>query len=474
MPRPNILVLMTDQQRADTLDADSPCLTPNLDALAARGTRFSRCYTPSPICSPARASLFTGLLPHSHGMVDVTHAVPSYRADLQPDLPTWSNGLHDLGYRTGYFGKWHVERSGQLERYGFDEYEVYPQERSFGAVRGSGMLPPETRFGLRHDVRHPGYRDLLLYGTHDQPVEATMEHYVYSRGASFVEAAAGQDQPWCLMVSTHAPHEPYVVPESYYRRYDPATLSPPASFTDDLADRPGIYRRQQDVWRDLPWERFAEATACYYAYCSLVDDQVGRLLRTLADTGQADDTVVVMTSDHGDLMGAHRLLLKGFPAFEEVYRVPLVVAGPGLAAGVTSDDIVQLHDLAPTLVELAGGEPFDCHGRSLVPQLTGAGGGRGEAYAEFHGQRFSATQRVVWDERYKYVFNGFDYDELYDLTTDPHELTNLAHSPSHRHVSQRLCARMFEIARETADHTLHEAEDGTYRYAPIGPRGTAT
>ncbi|MFW5899440.1 MAG: sulfatase-like hydrolase/transferase, partial [Jiangellaceae bacterium] len=118
MSRSNLLFLITDQQRADTVAPGGPCATPTLDALQARGASFTRCYGPNPICSPTRASLMTGLLPHAHGMVDVTHAVEPYRAELKPDLPFWSRTLQQAGYRTAYFGKWHVERSNRLEDFG--------------------------------------------------------------------------------------------------------------------------------------------------------------------------------------------------------------------------------------------------------------------------------------------------------------------------------------------------------------------
>jgi choline-sulfatase len=469
----NILVIVTDQQQAATVTPGSPCRTPVLDGLAAEGVRFDRCYTPSPVCSPSRASLMTGLLPHQHGMVDVSHTVPSYRAELRAGVETWSGRLAEHGYHLGYYGKWHVERSDRLEDFGFAEHEVFlrPSPRFRAHRRALGLSEAPDLGAPSHVLRQPGYRDLTLYGVADEPVEGTTEHYVCTRAIEFLERAAGESRPWGLVVGFHGPHEPYVVPRTIFERYDPAALAPPASFDDDLSDRPAIYRRQHGVWDGMAWEQFAEATACYYALCSLIDDQVGRLLAALEATGQREETVVVFTSDHGELMGAHRLLLKGVPAFEEVYRVPLIVRGPSGAAGRVVERIVQLHDLAPTLVELGGAGRLDVHGRSLVGELRGRSDDARphEAVAELHGQRFSYTQRVVWDDRFKYVFNAFDYDELYDLRDDPAELVNLAGRPDARPVLERLAARMWEIARETEDFSLFEAQDGTYRYVPVGP-----
>lgn len=473
MPRPNLLFLMSDQQRADTVAPGSPCQTPNLAALAAAGASFERCYAPNPICSPTRASLMTGLLPHSHGMVDCTHTVDTYRAELKPDLRFWSHALQDAGYRTGYYGKWHIERSNRLERFGFDTYEVDPA--NFRRYREQlGLHPTERRMQSRRVVAHKGYRDLLLYGLVDEPVEATHEHYLYSRGIAFLDEAARQpDQPWALFISTQAPHDPYLAPVACYEGYDPADIPQPASFEDNLSDRPGIYRRIQSVWRDLEWEDFAEATACYYAFCTLIDEQVGRILARLNELGLAGNTIVVYTSDHGDYMGAHRLLLKGIPAFEEAYRVPLVMRGPGIPAGQRFDQIVSLIDLAPTLVELTGNGSFACEGRSFAPLLRDPGAPwNDEAFAECHGQRFFYTQRTLWRDRYKYVFNGFDEDELYDLAEDPHELRNLAGDSAYRPILESMATRMWEIIRQTDDFNMHQAHYGMFRFAPVGPDAT--
>lgn len=481
--QPNVLFLMTDQQRADTLDPAGMCQTPHLSDLAASGTRFSRCYAANPICSPSRASLLTGLLPHNHGMVDCTHTVEPYRASLKPDLRFWSRDFRDAGYSTGYYGKWHVERSNDLASFGFEHFELprafmqtpqgYSREdhpnflahrKSLGlGARRSGLT------GSRY-VRQKGYRDMLLYGVTDEPTEGTQEHYIFSRGIDFLhEAASEPHRPWMLFLSTEAPHDPYVAPREHYERYDPATIPRPESFDDSLRHRPGIYRRLQNVWSDLAWEDFAEATACYYALCSLIDDQVGRILTTLRHLGQLDDTIVVFTSDHGDLMGAHRLMLKGVPAFEEVYRVPLVMSGPGIPAGQHVDRVTSLLDVAPSLTQLALDQAFDGDGRSLLPLLGGGGPWEEEAYAEMHGQRLFYTQRVLWRESFKYVFNGFDEDELYDLSNDPHELRNLVRDPELNGVLAEMNARLWDKVRETGDYNLGQAQDGMYRFMPVGP-----
>lgn len=480
--RPNLLLVITDQQRADTVAPGGPCRTPHLQALAASGTRFERCYAPNPICSPTRASLFTGLLPHAHGITDVTHAVDATQADLTPGTPFWPRLLQAAGYRTGYFGKWHVERSDRLEDFGFDTYET--ELRLTGVQGHDGPLAP------RIEVRQEGYRPFLLAGVHDGAAADAAEARLVDLGIGFLEEAARDpDRPWALVVATEAPHDPYLAPRELYERYDPDAIELPASFRDDLAGRPAVYRRIRSAWDGLTEREAREAIACYYATCTLVDDQVGRLLAALEASGQAEDTVVVFCSDHGDYLGAHGLFLKGVPAFEEAYRVPLIWRGPGVPAGRTVAAPVGLIDVGPTLVRLLLGEGWAGHGRDLGPHLAPAGPAEavdagaapaadaadapalrvGEAFAEFHGQRLRYTQRVLWRDRWKYVYNGFAEDELYDLEADPHERRNLAADPAHAATLRALAARLWGIVRDTDDRTLGDAQYGMFRFAPVGP-----
>ena len=169
-------------------------------------------------------------------------------------------------------------------------------------------------------------------------------------------------------------------------------------------------------------------------------------------------------------MGAHRLLLKGVAAFEDAYHVPLILSGPGVPVGREVEHVVSLMDMAPTLVGLTTGGEFPCHGRSLLPLLgSEPPAWNSEAFAEFHGQRFFWTQRIVWTDRYKYVFNGFDFDELYDLESDPHELVNLAPDPAYAGVLREMATRMWAHVREIGDDNLRDSHYGMFLFAPVGP-----
>ena len=484
---PNLLFLIADQQRADTLAPGSLCQTPNLQRLAARGTRFESCYAPNPICAPVRASLFTGLYPHNHGMVDNPHTVESYRADLKPGLPFWPRDLQQAGYQSAYFGKWHVDRSLRLENFGFAEYDTeegaYQGYRLYRRQMGLPDKAPPPLDTITVD--HKGYKPFVLSGITPEPPEAMLEHYVYSRGIQFIEeqAARQSQQPWALVLSTLAPHDPYIVPRQYYERYDPRLIPQPASFHDDLAGCPVIYRRIQQVWDSLEWEHYARAIASYYAFCSLVDDQVGRVLAALEQTGQAENTLIVYVSDHGDYMGAHRLMLKGIPAYDQAYRVPLLMAGPGIPQGKTITQRLNHLDLAASMLPLLGvaqttpqgSSDYAVEGRSILPLLGDDPQEQvdwsSQLFAECHGQRFAYTQRILWWQDYKYVFNGFDQDEFYDLAKDPDEMHNRAQDPNVRPVMEEMAARMWEVMHRTGDSNMTDAEYGMFRFMPVGPRG---
>lgn len=508
MSKPNIVVLFTDQQQAGTVRPDSPCLTPNLQEFAESGTRFDRCYSPNPICSPSRASFMTGVLPHVHGMVNVTHGVEPYAAQFRSALDTWSERLSEEGYRNGYFGKWHVERTGDLDSFDFDEYSIRRSEEfqsEFHDYRASIGLSPEpdrSTSGVEDPVviEDEGYDDYLLSGRIDEPVQGMSDHFVYSQGLDFIREAAGNEEPFSAVISTYAPHDPYLSPTKFREQYDVDDIEKPPNFHDTLEDKPSIYARQRDIWEDLTWEEYAEAIASYYSYCSFVDWQVGRVVNELRETGQLDNTIILFTSDHGDYAGAHGMFLKGVPPFEEAYQIPCLVRTPNeYPDGIVRDDIVQLQDLAPTIVDLATGEDFPPTSR-IQPENPHARGGENiaalegepsftatslvpflsderppdhaqEAFAEFHGQDFGWTQRVYWNDDAKYVFNTFDDDELYDLERDPNELLNVADDAEYEETKKALSERMWEIARETGDYQISELHYGMHRFAPVGPNG---
>ncbi len=470
--QPNVLVLMVDQMQGRVLDPGHPCATPNLDRLAARGMRFPRGYTPNPVCSPARASLMTGLLPHSHGVVQVNHCDHHYGSNLLLDKPHWAQRLQAAGYRTGYFGKWHVDRSCDLAQFGWtvDGNTAQPLYRE----RARAMIPAgQPRRALEYCVEGPeGYPPARLYSVIDRPAEQRGMGVACSLGAEFLAEVTGAADPWCCFVGITEPHDPYDTHEDAYRRYDPDAVVPPANWADDLAGRPGLYRQAARNFQGLEDRRKREAACCYWASISEIDAQFGRLLDQLEASGQAANTIVILTSDHGDHLGAHGLYQKNVGAFEEAYQVPLVVAGPGVQPGVVSDARVGLQDLCDTILELCGQEPF-AHpdSRSFAPVLADPARSVDyqTGYAEYYGTRHWWTQRVVWNGPWKFVWNGFDVDELYHLEDDPGELHNLAEDPACRDQLRALYRQAYQVIGETDDHPLGNCTYASLRLGTFGP-----
>ena len=469
--RPNILFLMTDQMQGRVLEEGHPCLTPNLDRLLRRGLRFTRAYTPNAVCSPARASLMTGLLPHNHGVLAVTHTVDDDQSCLREGLPHWAQGLEAAGYSTAYFGKWHVERSNRLERFGW-QVNGNSQSSMWRARRKALGGEATPSYSLRGGLdQPPGYRESLFYGVSDQKPDSRGMGVSCSLAADFLAEAVGGGRPWCCFVSLTEPHDPFVCGADAYARYDPQAFEAPPNWDDDLAGRPNIYRKAARVWSDYGDREKREAAVCYWASISEIDAQFGRLLDQVEAAGALEDTLVVLTSDHGELLGAHGLYCKNFSAAEEVYHIPLVMAGPGVAQGQVSRARVGLHDLAPTLLEAAGVNPAGMgDARSMQPLLERPDlAGYETGFAEYHGGRMILTQRVLWEGDWKFVFNGFDFDELYDLENDPYELENLVERPEHRARLRRMCALMWEKLEASGDHSLLNSQYPILRVAPFGP-----
>ncbi len=479
MPRPNILFLMVDQMQGEVLDSGHVCHTPNLDRLVQRGVRFSRAYTPNAICSPARASLMTGLLPHNHGVLTVIHTVDDDQCCLRTAKPHWAQRLGTAGYRTGYFGKWHVERTRRLDLFGWQTFACEGGNRLRQAEEEARAACESATFSLEMALdQPPGYQSQRLYGVTDSPPEQRGMGLRTRLAMDFLEGALPGGEPWCCFVSMQEPHDPFICGGEAFERYDVDTLPLSPSCDDDLEGRPGIYRKAARVFAHMSDRQRREAAACYYASITEIDQQFGRLIDRVEAAGQLDRTLVVFTSDHGELLGAHGLYCKNFTAAEEVYRIPLVAAGPGVARGGQSLARVGLHDLAPTLLELTGCRSLNAGDSrsfaSLLREPDSSAAAPWIGYAEYFGGRMLVTQRVVWDDPWKFVFNGFDQDELYNLDEDPFEMSNRIDDPTCDQHLRRLVAHMWRRCRDTGDDSLYNSQYPILRVAPYGPSNTAS
>jgi arylsulfatase A-like enzyme len=403
----------------------------------------------------------TGTYPSTHGVWDCTHTQRSEWVDVRGGLTHWSQRLADAGYVNGYFGKWHVEQTDRVPDFGWREHDSSCAGFSCEPIDGTQIV-----------VKTEGYRDYLLAARGREA--GPPRHPAFDRGIDFIRRQADEGRPFCCFVSTAEPHDPYVPPESFLDRYrlDEIRVSPtlrePAT-----GGKPEVLRRMRAVWSALTDEDWRRISAAYWATITFLDSEVGRLVEALEKAGVLDDTVIVVTSDHGDMLGAHGLATKGVgTAYEEVYNIPLIVRAPGMQAGEEAEHRVSLVDIGPTLLDLCGAEPLDlCQGRSLRPVLEGSSDPVHwqEAYAEFFGQRFVYTQRIVWHGDWKYVFSPGGVDELYNLRQDTREEHNLASVPACRGRLIEMAERMWRKMRKIGDDSLFNTHYATLRTAPVGP-----
>ena len=454
--RPNVLFLLTDQERADLAAPDGlPVETPNLDRLRSSGVWFDRAYTTTSICTSARASLLTGLYPHAHGMLNNSHGADAIRTELPPDLPTFGERLRESGYDNTYVGKWHVDQRRGPSGFGF-EY-----------VGGDGVREHRTEdddvaFGesaLQDRIYTGGEDPTLVAATTTTPPEETLTARLTDRTIEALRRHAGDEStPFFHRTDFLGPHFPYVVPEPYASMYDPEDVERWPTYAETFEEKPRVhenYHRYRGV-ADFDWATWAEAIAKYFGFMTFIDEQIGRLLDALERFDLADSTAVVHASDHGDFAGSHRQFNKGPLMYEDTYRIPLIVSHPGgSAAGTRSSAFVRLQDLMPTFLEWADVSiPEGLHARSVVPLLEGdrPGDWPDSVYAQYHGDEFGLySQRMVRTDRYKFVFNAPDRDELYDLAADPHELHNVADHPEYRGVREALGGRLAEWMERVDD-----------------------
>lgn len=480
--RPNILIFMTDQEQGAVVAPDHPCQTPNADRLAAEGVRFRHAYTPSPHCCPSRATFFTGLYPSRHGVYNNIFNSAAIHTALNPGVVTFGEELREAGYRLIFSGKWHVTAEADPADLGWEELITTSTAgthhgRTIDDWQRAAAQSAQERDRQRGHIQRPGWGDFVVYKTlpdaGPKGYEDLHDYRVVEKAVDAVHDLKESDGPWVLYVGPVGPHDPFNVPQKYVDMYDPDQIDLPESYRDTLADKPRLYQRmRRQFWDQLSEDEVRESIAHYWAFCTLEDAMLGEVLDALDETGQADNTLVIFLSDHGDYCGAHGLYLKGVPAFREAYHVPCIVRWPaGIAdPGRTVDAFVSLADFAPTFLEVAGLQPSaDLSGRSLLPLLQGEtpADWPNAHYTQCNGVELYYSQRSVTTHDFKYVYNGFDFDELYDLRADPHEMVNRADDPEYVEIKKELVAKMWRFAAREDDIIFNPY--GTVALAPWGP-----
>lgn len=294
-----------------------------------------------------------------------------------------------------------------------------------------------------------------------QPVEATFEHYLATRTIQMLErfATDGAGRPFFLAAHFFGPHLPYILPGEYLDRYDPGAVELPVSAGETFANKPPVQRNYSAHWAydTMDEQTSRKLIAAYWGYVTLVDYEMGRILEALGHLGLSDKTATMMTADHGEFTGAHRLHDKGPAMYDEIYRVPAIVRVPGQPGNQVRDEFVTLTDLTATILDIAGLPTAGAvDGHSLLPLLAGRRPlWRDSMLAEFHGHHFPYPQRMLRTRTHKLVVNPESVNELYDLRADPHELTNLIDDPDLARIRHVLMAELYRQLRDRGDNFYH-------------------
>jgi arylsulfatase A-like enzyme len=415
--RPNVLLVMTDQQQSAALScaSNAEVRTPHLDALAARGTRFASAYTPFPLCTPARAALFSGRMPHTLGIADNNQPIPE---DVRPD--TLGHLFARAGYDCAYGGKWHVTQGAMQDGFAFERIHGFDD---------IGLPEASIEF-----LRRPHERPFLLVASFDNP-------------HNICEHSRNQPLPRGEVPLAPTAECPNLPPNFSPGPYEPEALAVYAEHARFVRRRaaftPGRWRLLRHV---------------YYRLVEKVDAQIGQILDALRELGLEDNTIIAFTSDHGDMAGAHELNQK-HSLYDESARIPLLLAGPGVAVGHVVDEPVSHVDILPTLCDLADIKtPSGVAGVSLAPAANQQPFQRDPVFVESAWgsevtSAISTVARAVVTRTHKYVLHdwGENREQLFDRAADPWELVNLAIEARHQPLVHDFRRRLREWCQATGD-----------------------
>lgn len=448
--KPNILLLMTDQQRWDAMSCSGDWVqTPNLDRIASEGVRFTNCVTTSPVCIPTRLSLATGLYPHNTGVWN------NMNHTMSAETPTWMQAVRNAGYRTSLFGKTHLhphngdlrDREDLMNAYGLDDVNEIGGPRASSRVLSHMTAMWEEkcvwqkykadyseRFQKRPYMVRPSPLDLEDYA----------DVYVGQQAKQYLQGY-DRNEPWCCWVSFGGPHEPWDTPEPYASMYDPNEMPTPVS-RPPVGDRPqgNLDNTMKRMNPKFEVGEVGRMRANYAGNVTLIDAQIGEILDAIQERGELENTVIIHCSDHGELNGDYGLIYKGNFLNGSV-RIPFLVRTPDTLKDASEDRVcdspVEWIDIGPTLVELAGGEiKHRQFGKSLCPVLDDTEGTHREyAISEISGEI------MLLNQEWKIVLNsdGVPY-LLFDVKSDPDETNNLAGLPEMKELETALRLQVLE------------------------------
>ena len=464
--RPNVLVVISDQlhHRALRCAGNEIIHTPNIDRLARQGVRFENALCPTPFCSPTRASLMTGMFPHQHRII---RNLRSSNPGLDSDLPTTEQALMDAGYVVRQFGKWHLGDKTRVPAYAHDP-ELNYRDYFRPIARGMPKPPegPRNRVGRPifsidavkdANAKYEGQRGPAnsWIGRTDVPVEHTEEAWIADRAIKTLGEVAGK--PFFLTVSFPAPHALWVINEPYYSLHERERIPLPAN-RDSVLD----VERRTAAWRFgtlLGEDGMREYLGVYYGMVSMMDANLGRILDELERLGEADNTLVVFTSDHGDMQGGHSMYGKStYSMYEETTRVPLILRYPGrIPTGETVETHAGICDISPTIMDYLGlGRPDGLGGTSLRPFIDGKEDLDRPMFAErdrsnWDEQNRANFQRLIRTHEWKYSYHSRGDSQLYDLANDPGETRNLIDDRAAHSARTKLHNDLVQWMKETND-----------------------
>ncbi len=414
-------------------------LTPNLDRLAGESVRFERAFCQSPVCVPARGSIITGLYPNRHGARVLRDPLPA-------DVRTIAHHFKDHGYTTAAIGKMHFVN--EKRRHGFD-HRIYIKDFYQTLTEDEKQILAKDQDQGRGENGAPS----------DLPARFYRDNFYTEKAVEYLHTQSNTEQPFCAWVSFFMPHTPLVPMREYYERYDPAKLQLPHRASKALQNgfEGHLIRARERGWYDQDEASLRNSLTGYYGNISQMDNYVGRVLQALEDAGLAEDTIVVYTSDHGEMAGAHRMWTKHI-MFEDAIRVPLMIRLPDKKkSGTVHSELIEHVDLYPTLCELCGlPTPAAIDGRSFAPLMRdGNYTPRTHIYSQydFCHNVFTADDRYVGQppiitirtERWKLNHLNWGKPELFDLVNDPNEDVNLIDDTTHTDRVKALTAQAQKI-----------------------------
>ncbi|MGR3838684.1 MAG: choline-sulfatase [Cognatishimia sp.] len=451
MSQPNILVIMADQLAPHFTGpyGHKVAKTPHLEALAARGMRFDAAYCNSPLCAPSRFSFMSGQL---------VSRIKAYdnASEFKASIPTFAHYLKLLGYRTCLSGKMHFVGPDQM--HGFQDRvttDIYPSDFAWTPNWDAADERIDKWFHNMQTVKESGVAQATFQIDYDDEVGFAAKRWLFNVAR---DKAAGNDAPFAMVASFIHPHDPYVARPEWWDLYEDADIDLP-EYTPDPADQDPFSRRLMDGIEassvPLSDAETLRARRAYLANVSYFDSKIGELVQALKDIGEYDNTIIIVTADHGDMLGERGLWYK-MNFFEHSARVPLVMAGPGVAIG-TASNAVSLVDLLPTFIDIGGGdasmlgEPID--GRSLMPLARGEEDPVDEAIGEYCAEMTAHPVFMIRRGALKYIHCDSDPAQLYDLSKDPAERINLASDPAYSNAAAQFAQ---EVASRWDSETLRQ------------------